>query len=279
MSPLRLSGRILAVASRSATCRMASAHCGAWGSRSSAARPVAAGHLTPYQLRSRFVADPSRRLPAERFRADRGDPRAGGVAVVGTCGNRRRAVGGGVAWCQVGRRPTPAAELLVSPIGGLPTGSRRGRIDSTTTRRRSSTECASRRRRGRRSTLPAATRVAGPSRRSTHWRAPPNSRWPTSSYSPSAIADVGAFAPRPRYSTLVDAGAESPQETRVRLVLVAAGFPRPETQIPVYDEWGQLVRGRRHGLAGRQGRRRLRRQAPSDDPPRVREGHQAPRRP
>lgn len=40
---------------------------------------------------------------------------------------------------------------------------------------------------------------------------------------------------------LVDAGAESPQESRVRLVLIAAGFPRPETQIPVYDEWGQLV--------------------------------------
>jgi hypothetical protein len=40
---------------------------------------------------------------------------------------------------------------------------------------------------------------------------------------------------------LVDAGAESPQETRVRLVLVKAGFPRPETQIPVYDEYGQLI--------------------------------------
>jgi hypothetical protein len=40
---------------------------------------------------------------------------------------------------------------------------------------------------------------------------------------------------------LVDAGAESPQETRVRLILVRAGFPRPETQIPVYDEYGQLV--------------------------------------
>ncbi len=40
---------------------------------------------------------------------------------------------------------------------------------------------------------------------------------------------------------LVDAGAESPQETRVRLLLIRAGFPRPETQIPVYDEYGQLV--------------------------------------
>lgn len=40
---------------------------------------------------------------------------------------------------------------------------------------------------------------------------------------------------------LVDPGAESPQETRVRLVLIRAGFPRPETQIAVYDEFGQLV--------------------------------------
>jgi hypothetical protein len=40
---------------------------------------------------------------------------------------------------------------------------------------------------------------------------------------------------------LVDAGAESPQETRVRLLLIRAGFPPPETQIAVFDEWGQLV--------------------------------------
>lgn len=32
---------------------------------------------------------------------------------------------------------------------------------------------------------------------------------------------------------LVDAGAESPQETRLRLLLVRAGLPWPETQIPV----------------------------------------------
>jgi very-short-patch-repair endonuclease len=32
---------------------------------------------------------------------------------------------------------------------------------------------------------------------------------------------------------LVDAGAESPQETRVRLLLLDNGFPRPRTQIPV----------------------------------------------
>jgi hypothetical protein len=40
---------------------------------------------------------------------------------------------------------------------------------------------------------------------------------------------------------LVDAGAESPRETSLRLLLIRAGFPRPETQIPVYDEYGVLV--------------------------------------
>jgi hypothetical protein len=37
---------------------------------------------------------------------------------------------------------------------------------------------------------------------------------------------------------LVDGGAESPQESRVRLVLVAAGLPPPETQIEFSDEFG-----------------------------------------
>jgi very-short-patch-repair endonuclease len=35
---------------------------------------------------------------------------------------------------------------------------------------------------------------------------------------------------------LMDGGAESPQETRTRLVLVDAGLPRPQTQI-VVDDW------------------------------------------
>ncbi len=41
---------------------------------------------------------------------------------------------------------------------------------------------------------------------------------------------------------LVDAGAESPQETRLRLLLVRGGLPRPVTQIPVADEWGRVQR-------------------------------------
>lgn len=33
---------------------------------------------------------------------------------------------------------------------------------------------------------------------------------------------------------LVDAGAQSPRETYLRLLLIEAGFPRPQTQIPVF---------------------------------------------
>ncbi|WP_409435385.1 hypothetical protein [Mycobacterium sp. SMC-14] len=40
---------------------------------------------------------------------------------------------------------------------------------------------------------------------------------------------------------LVDSGAESPRETWLRLLLIRAGFPPPQTQIPVYDKWQQLV--------------------------------------
>jgi len=36
-----------------------------------------------------------------------------------------------------------------------------------------------------------------------------------------------------------NAGAQSPKETWLRLVLVQAGLPRPRTQIPVCDEFGQ----------------------------------------
>lgn len=40
---------------------------------------------------------------------------------------------------------------------------------------------------------------------------------------------------------LVDPGAESPRETWLRLLLIRAGFPRPQTQIPVYNEYGVLI--------------------------------------
>jgi hypothetical protein len=40
---------------------------------------------------------------------------------------------------------------------------------------------------------------------------------------------------------LVDGGAESPQESRVRLLLVRAGLPAPETQIEFFDELASRV--------------------------------------
>lgn len=52
-----------------------------------------------------------------------------------------------------------------------------------------------------------------------------------------AAAHPGArgVAGIPRLLDLVDGGAESPQESRVRLVLVRGGLPRPKTQIVFKD--------------------------------------------
>jgi hypothetical protein len=44
-----------------------------------------------------------------------------------------------------------------------------------------------------------------------------------------------------RVVELMDGGAESPQETRTRLLLIAAGYPKPQTQIRVVDEHGCFV--------------------------------------
>ncbi|MBY0290569.1 MAG: DUF559 domain-containing protein [Mycobacteriaceae bacterium] len=40
---------------------------------------------------------------------------------------------------------------------------------------------------------------------------------------------------------LMDGGSESPQETRTRLLLIAAGFPRPDTQIVVCNTFGEFI--------------------------------------
>jgi hypothetical protein len=40
---------------------------------------------------------------------------------------------------------------------------------------------------------------------------------------------------------LVDGGGQSPKETWLRLLLIRAGFPRPQTQIPVRDEFGRII--------------------------------------
>ena len=41
--------------------------------------------------------------------------------------------------------------------------------------------------------------------------------------------------------SLVDAGAESPRETWLRLLVINAGYPPPQTQIPIYGPYGELV--------------------------------------
>ncbi|AAS03474.1 hypothetical protein O976_15035 [Mycobacterium avium subsp. paratuberculosis 10-8425] len=40
---------------------------------------------------------------------------------------------------------------------------------------------------------------------------------------------------------LADAGAQSPKETWLRLLLIRAGLPRPQTQIPVSEEFGGVT--------------------------------------
>lgn len=44
-----------------------------------------------------------------------------------------------------------------------------------------------------------------------------------------------------RVVEVMDGGAESPQETRTRLLLIAAGLPKPRTQIIVVGEYGSFV--------------------------------------
>lgn len=40
---------------------------------------------------------------------------------------------------------------------------------------------------------------------------------------------------------LVDPGAQSPKESWLRVILIRAGLPRPQTQIPVCDEFGDVI--------------------------------------
>ncbi|MGV0734041.1 hypothetical protein [Mycolicibacter sinensis] len=60
----------------------------------------------------------------------------------------------------------------------------------------------------------------------------------------AAVADAhrGARGLRQLDATLplVDGGADSPYESLTRLLLVQAGFPPPQTQIPVYDAHGNV---------------------------------------
>jgi hypothetical protein len=65
------------------------------------------------------------------------------------------------------------------------------------------------------------------------------------------VADVELLADRHRGARglvqlrralpMVDGGAESPYETKTRLMLIASGLPRPQTQIEVRGDWGTVL--------------------------------------
>jgi very-short-patch-repair endonuclease len=44
-----------------------------------------------------------------------------------------------------------------------------------------------------------------------------------------------------RVIPLVDAAAESPMESRLRMLLVLAGLPRPKAQVSIHDRWGRFA--------------------------------------
>lgn len=44
-----------------------------------------------------------------------------------------------------------------------------------------------------------------------------------------------------RVLTLVEPATESPMESRLRMVLVLGGLPRPKAQISIHDRWGEFV--------------------------------------
>lgn len=69
------------------------------------------------------------------------------------------------------------------------------------------------------------------------------------SVTPQSVSGLIEFHPGARgirrlqnVMSFVDAGAESPQETRLRLLFVQSELPRPVTQIPVANSQGRIVR-------------------------------------
>lgn len=57
----------------------------------------------------------------------------------------------------------------------------------------------------------------------------------------SSHARRSGIAQLRRVVDLAEPGSESPMETRLRLLLVLAGLPQPQTQAPLYDDKGRFV--------------------------------------
>ena len=58
---------------------------------------------------------------------------------------------------------------------------------------------------------------------------------------PSDTRAGGVSATPARFSTSSTQALSHHKETWLRLLVIRHGFPRPQTQIPVYDEYGALV--------------------------------------
>lgn len=200
---------------------------------------VRAGRLTPYALRSRFVAI----YPDVYISAD-ADVSAVVRAKAAFLWTRRRGIVAGQsaaalhhAKCVDGRRP---AEILWrnrrSPVGirvwsDEVADDEIASIDEmrVTTPARTAFDIACR------YPLGKAVAAIDALARATHLK----------------MADVELLAKRYRgrrgirqarkVLDLVDPGAESPRETWLRLLVIRHGFPRPQTQLPIYNEYGAHI--------------------------------------
>lgn len=200
---------------------------------------TASGALTPYALRSRFVAIyPDVYLPrgAEPTAAQRARAAWLWTHRQGVVAGQSAAALHGAKWVDAAR---PAEVLWPNrrPPSKMRTWSDRVADDEVqtiegvrvTTPARTALDLACRRSQG-----PAVAAIDALAR-ATHLK----------------VADVELLAERHRGRrgirrarttlALVDPGAESPRESWLRLLVIKAGFPPPTTQIPVYDEYGQLV--------------------------------------
>lgn len=200
---------------------------------------VATGALTPYRLRSRFrVLYPDVYLPADAEVTARIRAKAAWLWTRrrGVAAGQSAAALHGAKWVDASR---PAEVLWHNrrPPSGVHSWSDRYADDEVdvidavrvTTPARTALDLASRHPAGRAvAAMDALARSTG-----------------------LAIADVELLVDRYRgrrgmgkargLLKLVDAGAESPRETWLRLLVIRNGFPPPKTQIPVHDAYGQLI--------------------------------------
>lgn len=200
---------------------------------------VASGRLSPYALRSRFVAiypDVYRPTDAEITAITRGQAAWLWSRRQGVIAGQSAATLHGAKWVDA-RRPAEILWQNRRPPTGIHAWSDGFATDEVeliggmrvTTPARTALDLACR------YPLGKAVAAIDALARATHLK----------------IADVELLADRYRgrrgirkarkVLDLVDPGAESPRETWLRLLVIRNGFPRPQTQIPVYDEYGALV--------------------------------------